>query len=183
MALMLTDDARLQVAVFDSAAPFLATVSPDTCGCVVVDMHLRGKGGVQVAKEMSARELLLPVIVLTDSGDVALTVRAIKAGAVDVLAKPVSRAVLLASVQAALAECDKRGQEVAANRSATERLAVLTERERDVIALAVRGFSNKEIARDLGISHRTVEIHKAHIMRKTAASSLLDLVRLFEAAK
>jgi FixJ family two-component response regulator len=109
-------------------------------------------------------------------------VRAIKAGAVDFLTKPVTGVALLASVQAALLESGRLNIQAEANQTATARVACLTEREREVMVLAVEGLPNKEIARRLGISHRTVEIHKARIMHKTGADTLLDLARIAEAS-
>jgi RNA polymerase sigma factor (sigma-70 family) len=111
-----------------------------------------------------------------------MSVRAIKAGAIDFLTKPITGQALLRSVQEALRESDRLNENAEKNESATARMALLTEREREVMELAIKGMSNKEIARRLGISHRTVEIHKARVMHKTDSDSLLDLARIADAA-
>ena len=111
-----------------------------------------------------------------------MSVRAIKAGASDFLSKPVSSAALLASVEAALNESERLNSRIGDTVDAAVRLASLTEREQDVLRLAVEGLANKVIARELGISHRTVEIHKARIMQKTGATTLLELARLYDSS-
>lgn len=172
-----------RVATFDGADAFLASIAPDRHGCVIVDVGASGMGGLQLVHEMAQRGWLLPAIFLGNHGDVPMSVRAIKAGAVDFLTRPVARTALLESVRLALAECENLHVQAAANRSAADRMASLTDRERDVMLLAVKGYSNKQIARDLGISHRTVEIHKSHIMHKTGTSSILELARLVSAVR
>lgn len=166
---------------FASAEAFLAVCRPAPRCCAIVDIRMPGMDGLQLQDELTRRKLLLPIIFLTGHGDIPLSVRAIKAGAVDFLTKPVTGAALLESVQAALLESERLSTQAEENQTAAERVANLTEREREVMALAVDGMPNKEIARCLGISHRTVEIHKARIMRKTGAETLLDLARIAEA--
>ena len=124
------------------------------------------------------RNILLPVIFLTGHGDIAMSVQAMKAGAVDFLTKPVTREKLLTSVKSAIQQSELVLTENANHLEAQSRLADLTDRERDVMLLAVQGLPNKHIARQLGISHRTVEIHKSKIMQKTGAVNLLDLARI-----
>jgi FixJ family two-component response regulator len=172
----------MTVEAFDSAEAFLAYCQPEHSGCAIIDMRMPGMDGLQLQQRLAQRDILLPVIFLTGHGDIPMSVKAIKAGAVDFLTKPVTREQLLASVQSAL----QLGQQMMVrhehHQQATSRLKDLTERERSVLALAVVGHPNKEIARHLGISHRTVEIHKAHIMHKTGATNLLDLARLAQEA-
>ncbi|PSJ15914.1 response regulator transcription factor, partial [Nitrosomonas supralitoralis] len=120
----------------------------------------------------------LPVIFLTGHGDIPMSVRAIKGGAVDFLTKPVMREKLLVCVRAAFADARKKVSDITRNKEMMSCLINLTRREREVMALAVQGHSNKEIAYSLGISHRTVEIHKSKIMQKTGANSLLELARI-----
>jgi RNA polymerase sigma factor (sigma-70 family) len=150
--------------------------------CVVADIRMPGMDGIQLQEELARRGVALPLIFLTGHGDIPMSVRAIKAGAIDFLTKPITGQALLRSVQEALRESDRLSENAEKNESATARMALLTEREREVMELAIKGMSNKEIARRLGISHRTVEIHKARVMHKTDSDSLLDLARIADAA-
>lgn len=177
LTLMLEQE-DLQVSTFDDAEAFLEQCGNPTYGCAVVDMRMPGMDGLQLQEEMSRRGILLPVVFLTGHGDIPMSVRAIKAGAVDFLTKPVTREKLLASVRAALQSGSQMLAKVARVQQTRALLDDLTEREREVMLLAVVGHPNKEIARRLGISHRTVEIHKAKIMHKTGALNLLDLARM-----
>jgi len=180
---LLLEQADIVVEAFDSAEGFLAVCrSMPRRSCAIVDIRMPGMDGMQLQAELSRRGVLLPLIFLTGHGDIPLSVRAIKAGAIDFLTKPVTGAALLESVKTALRESERLSVQAAANHTATTRVASLTEREREVMALAVGGLPNKEIARRLGISHRTVEIHKARIMHKTGADTLLDLARIAEAS-
>lgn len=169
------------VETFASAEDFLAVCRSLPRSCAIVDIRMPGMDGMRLQDELSTRGVLLPVIFLTGHGDIPMSVRAIKAGAVDFLTKPVSGAALLESVGAALRESERLNIQAEANHTASTRVASLTEREREVMALAVDGLPNKEIARRLGISHRTVEIHKARVMHKTGAETVLDLARIAEA--
>ena len=178
---LLLEQEDLTVEAFDSAESFLAACPPVPGCCAILDINMPGINGLQLQEELSKRGVALPVIFLTGHGDIPLSVRAIKAGAFDFLTKPVTGAALLESVKAALLEGERLSKQVEANQTAATRVASLTDREREVMVLAVEGLSNKEIARRLGISHRTVEIHKARIMHKTGVDSLLDLVRIAEA--
>lgn len=175
---LLIEQEGLQVQAFDSAEAFLAACLPEGRGCAIIDVHMPGMDGVRLQAEMSRRAMPLPVIFLTAYGDIPMTVRAVKAGAVDFLTKPVTGEALMRSVEAALAESDRLQALAETNQAANSRLAALTGREREVMILAVEGHANKEIARRLGISHRTVEIHKGRIMQKTGTGSLLDLARI-----
>ncbi|HSF70935.1 MAG TPA: LuxR C-terminal-related transcriptional regulator, partial [Methylotenera sp.] len=134
--------------------------------------------GMELHQSMLARHILLPVIFLTGHGDIPLSVQAIKAGAVDFLTKPVTREKLITAIHAAIQKSKTLLSENANHQEALLHLAHLTDRERDVMLLAVQGHPNKHIARQLGISHRTVEIHKSKIMQKTGAVNLLDLARI-----
>lgn len=179
---LLLEEEDLCVASFASAEAFLADCRPPPRSCAIVDIRMPGMDGMQMQAELSGRGVLLPVIFLTGHGDIPLSVRAVKAGAVDFLTKPVTAKALLESVHAALLESARLASQAEVNQTAVQCLATLTERERQVMALAVEGLHNKEIARHLGISHRTVEIHKARIMHKTGANTLLDLARIAEAS-
>lgn len=175
---LLVESEGYRVETYASADAFLAACEPGRRGCVVIDLRMPGMDGIQLQEEMARRGFLLPIIFLTAYGDVPTSVKAIKAGAVDFLTKPVSGTHLLRCIAAALAEAEKRHAEASLNSSAVSRLSSLTEREWAVMKLAVAGLSNKEIAKRLDISHRTVEIHKAHVMRKTGATTLTELTRI-----
>lgn len=179
---LLLEQETFSVETFDSGESFLAACRPTRHCCAIVDMRMPGMDGMQLQAELSKRRIPLPLIFLTGHGDIPLSVRAIKAGAVDFLTKPVTGAVLLESVRMAFVESARLSVETEANQTATARVATLTEREREVMVLAARGMPNKEIARHLGISHRTVEIHKARIMNKIAAETVLDLARIAQAS-
>lgn len=181
LALMLEQEG-LRVEQFDSAEAFLAAEPGECCGCAIVDIRMQGMDGLQLQAELTRRGVLLPIIFLTGHGSIPMSVNAIKAGAVDFLTKPVSRAHLLAAVRSAIQIDEKLLAQVAHNHEAQSRLAGLTSREREVLELAIAGHSNKEIARLLGISHRTVEIHKSRIMHKSGASNLLELTRIAQEA-
>lgn len=168
---LMIEQGGFAVQTFESAEVFLDRCDAVACGCAIVDIRMPGMDGMQLQSEMTRRGILLPVIFLTGHGDIPMSVRAIKAGAADFLTKPVTRDKLMASIHAAV-------QAASQMRRTRELLNELTGREREVMLLAVAGHPNKEIARQLGISHRTVEIHKARIMHKTGALNLLDLAHI-----
>jgi FixJ family two-component response regulator len=178
---MLLEQHGMAAAPHDGAAAFLEAAQAGAHGCAIIDMHMPGMDGLQLQKEMARRGLLLPVVFLTGHGSIPMSVQAIKAGAVNFLTKPVSAGDLMDSVRTALQESEQARAHAQAGLTATSRLAALTGREREVMALALQGMPNKEIARALGISHRTVEIHKARINHKTGVDNLLDLARVAEA--
>lgn len=178
---LLIEQEGFAVETFAGAEDFLAACRPERRGCAIVDLRMPGMDGLRLQEELARRGVALPLVFLTGHGDIPTSVRAIKAGAVDFLTKPVSGAALMASLHAALAEGERLRAQAESSSTAASRLASLTEREREVMALAVEGLPNKEIARRLDISHRTVEIHKARIMHKTGAATLLELARIAEA--
>ncbi len=175
---LMIEQEGFQVEAFDSAEAFLAVGPTDCCGCAIIDVRMSGMDGLQLQDEMVKRGMRLPIVFLTGHGDIPMSVRAIKAGAVDFLTKPVTREKLLGCVRAAIQSGERLLAQAARLQEAQSLLAELTEREREVMSLAVLGHPNKEIARRLDISHRTVEIHKARIMHKTGAVNLLDLARM-----
>lgn len=177
LTLMLQQDGY-RIRSFESGEAFLAVADTTTHGCAIIDIRMPGMDGIQLQEEILRHQIPLPVIFLTAHGDIPKSVKAMKAGAVDFLTKPVTRRDLLAALQAASREI-ARIETSAANRSqAQAQLETLTERELQVTQLAILGHSNKEIARKLGISHRTIEIHKSNIMKKTGALNLLELARI-----
>ena len=174
----LLESAGLRARAFASGAEFLAGCTLRWTGCLLLDLAMPGMDGAQLHAALADRGISLPVVFLTAHGDIASAVRAIKAGAVDYLPKPVDGGVLLGRVRAALALDARQRAERAAEIEAKERCGMLTPREREVMALAVTGASSKEIARRLGISFRTVEAHRGRVMRKMAASSLVELAAI-----
>jgi len=177
---LMIEQEDLSVMTFECAEDFLAACNDSSFGCAIIDIRMPGMDGMQLQEELSRRSILLPVIFLTGHGDIPMSVRAIKSGAQDFLTKPVTREKLLASVRSALQSGTQMLEKIERIQHTRSLLADLTEREREVMMLAVLGHPNKEIARRLGISHRTVEIHKAKIMHKTGAVNLLDLARLVQ---
>ncbi|PZX45915.1 two-component system CheB/CheR fusion protein [Roseinatronobacter thiooxidans] len=171
-----------KVVTYASAEDFLETPQPEKAACLLVDNHLPGMDGITLIEQLRARNSYLPMVMMTGHGDAALAVAALKAGASDLIEKPASAAELLGSVRQAMVTA-KGGRALAGAREvAQQRFAELTTRERDVLARVLEGAPNKIIAADLGINQRTVENHRASVMRKTGATSLPDLVRLALAA-
>jgi two-component system response regulator FixJ len=163
---------------YSSAQQFLAAIGHDERGCVITDVRLPAMSGVDLLAQVQARGLNLPVILITGQGDIPLAVDAMKKGAADFMEKPVNDALLLASVRKALDRQVVDPERGASAQEIRSRLATLTIREQDVVERLVDGKSNRVIADELGISSRTVEIHRANIMRKTQAASLPALVRM-----
>ena len=175
---LLLEQAKFEVQSFASAEEFLAEETDERATCAVVDLMMPGMSGLDLQEEMERRGVAMPVIFLTGHGDIPTSVKAIKAGAVDFLTKPVKRAELLEAIELARQEGERMRKHVRRSQTAQERVAALTPRERDVMDLAIGGLANKEIARRLNISHRTVEIHKARILRKTGIRSVVELARI-----
>lgn len=176
---MLLTSAGYQVVTSASSEDFLEICDPNCEGCLILDVSMPGMDGPALQQELLDRSIHLPIIFLTGHGTIQTSVRTLKAGAIDFLTKPVDGAKLLACVQEALqkdAEVKLHDEEVA---EATQRLATLTEREYEVMKQVIAGYTCKEIAQKLDISHRTVEIHRAHVMEKAKAANLAELARLY----
>ncbi len=170
--------AGIEGKTYASAKAFLDTLPDLSLSCVITDVRMPDMSGIDLLRRFKELKIAAPVIVVTGHGDVALAVEAMKIGAVDFLEKPFDDEVLLASVEAALRQ---RGGQVKRDSERAEiesRLAALSPRERDVLGGLVAGRANKQIAFDLGISPRTVEIYRANLMNKMQAGSLSDLVRM-----
>jgi two-component system, LuxR family, response regulator FixJ len=164
------------VQTFESAEAFLAALPAVANACLLVDVRMPGMSGLDLHRELKRRGVALPVVVISGHGDIPMAVAALKAGVVDFLEKPFDTDVLLASVAEALRRPAARDEiDIAALR---QRVAQLTPREREVMALVVAGHSNKVVAHRLDIAVRTVEIHRARVMEKTGARNMSELVRL-----
>ncbi len=174
----LLDSVGLPCETFGNAPEFLQRVQRGVEGCVILDVRMPGPSGLDLQKSLAAMGQDIPIVFVTAYADVPLTVRAMKAGALEVLTKPFDDQALLDVVNAALARARVRRQE----REETGRLRVLydslTPREREVMALVVTGLPNKQVAHQLGTSERTVKAHRAQVMHKMQADSLADLVRM-----
>ena len=164
---------------FADAEAFLAAWREDWAGCVVADLKLPGASGVELQAEMGQCGSRLPFIIITAHGDVPAARAAFRADAVDFLEKPFDQGVLLAAIQHAVSKEDRRLRRT----SEADRLALLTARERDVLERAARGLHAKEIGRELGISARTVEVHKSRLMAKLGVRNVAELVRFALAAE
>lgn len=166
----------LQVRVFESAREFLANQRPDGPCCLVLDVRLPGKSGLDFQRELNDENVHLPIIFLTGHGDIPMSVRAMKAGAVEFLTKPFREQDLLDAVQVAL-DRDRATREDAKLLAALQRrFASLTPREQAVMGLIVAGRRNKQIAGEIGTSEVTVKVHRSNLMRKMEALSLPDLI-------
>ena len=175
---LLLESVGLAVASHASAHEFLDAYDPDRSGCLVLDVRMPGMSGVELLDRLNELHSILPVIIITGHGDVPMAVKAMKAGAVDFLQKPFNEQELLDRVNQALEDDAGRRRELGERRGVLDRLQTLTPRERQVMELIVDGKANKNVAGELGVSQRTVEIHRARVMEKTRASSFAHLVRM-----
>lgn len=170
--------ASMQAQTYESATAFLNALPQATAGCVITDVRMPGLSGLDLLRRLRELKIAMPVIVITGHGDVPLAVEAMKGGAVDFLEKPFDDTVLLGAVRSALSAQATDRERQALRSAIHDRLALLSARERQVLEGLVVGHANKTIAYDLGISPRTVEIYRAHVMTKMEANSLSDLVRM-----
>ncbi|MFD2110894.1 response regulator transcription factor [Thiorhodococcus fuscus] len=175
---LILDLAGYRTRSFASAAAFLDAFSPQDQGCLLLDQRMPEMTGLDLQGALVERGSLLPIIFLSAFGDVPTTVRAIQGGAIDFLEKPASTDILLKRVEAAFAENRKRRETAASEEGILERFRQLTPREHEVLLLTTQGMTNKDIARHLGISPRTVENHRARMMEKMQASNLAELCRM-----
>jgi two-component system, LuxR family, response regulator FixJ len=170
--------AKIDVKTYESAAAFLDVASNVKTGCVITDVRMPEISGIDLLRRLRELKIGVPVIVITGHGDVPLAVEAMKIGAADFLEKPFDDEVLLTVVRSALNKQDSDSKRQAERTEIDNRLAALSNRERDVLNGLVVGHANKQIAFDHGISPRTVEIYRANLMTKMQAASLSDLVRM-----
>ena len=171
----------LRVEVFGSAPELLQTKLPDVASCLVLDIRLPKRSGLDFQTELANAGIEIPIIFITAHGDVPMTVRAMKAGAVDFLIKPFRDQDLLDAVTIALERDRKRREEAKGLEEVKSLFESLTPREREVMTLVTTGLMNKQIAAEIGVTEITVKIHRGHAMRKMKAKSLADLVRMAEA--
>lgn len=179
----LLEAAGLAVSAYGSAGAFLDGIDTAQSGCVVTDVQMPEMTGLELLRRLSDRLPQFPVIVLTGEADVPTAVEALKNGALDLIEKPYSAETIVAAVRQALTQLEARSHRETRRSEAAERVAALSAREREVLDGVVKGLSNKEVARDLGISPRTVEAYRANLMMKMGADSLSELVRMTIAAR
>lgn len=165
---------------FDSADSFLVAFDPSDAGCVLLDVRMPGLDGLTLLERLATIRRGVPVVMMTAHGDVPMAARAMRAGAADFVEKPFQHSVLIESVSGAIARAGNGG--VVPDQALAERFARLTPREGEVMRLMVEGLPNKLIAHSLGLSPRTVEVHRGRVMHKTGAASLAQLVRMAIAA-
>lgn len=175
---LLLQTAGYTVAAFAGAAAFLETCTPETGGCLILDLNMPGMGGLALQEALAQRGIHLPAVFLTGYGTIPDAVKAMRGGATDFLTKPVEGKLLLKRVAEALAQSRQSFQQARQARFLTERLGKLTEREHQIVKLIALGRSSKEIGQALQISHRTVEVHRRHIMRKLGAASNMEVARM-----
>ena len=171
----------LRVEVFGSAPELLQTKLPDVASCLVLDIRLPKRSGLDFQTELAKAGIEIPIIFITAHGDVPMSVRAMKAGAIDFLIKPFRDQDLLDAVTIALERDRKRREEAKGLEEVKSLFESLTPREREVMTLVTTGLMNKQIAAEIGVTEITVKIHRGHAMRKMKAKSLADLVRMAEA--
>ena len=174
----LLDAAGLPVETHAGGSAFLGAYGENRPGCLLLDMAMPGMNGLEVQAVLKARGFAIPILFLTGHGDIPMAVQAVQAGAVDFLEKPIKGAILLERVQRAL-KLDQEWRQIRGHTEVIQqRCARLSPREREVMALTVTGLTSKEIAQHLGISPRTVEVHRTHVMHKMGATNLAELVTL-----
>ena len=173
----------LQAETFDSADSFLRKKPPDVPSCLVLDVRLPGLSGLDFQKELAARKICIPIVFLTGHGDIPMSVRAMKAGAVEFLTKPFRDQDLLDAVRVALDRDRVRREQEREITEIHERFSSLSPREQEVVCMVVAGKLNKQIAGELGTAENTVKVHRSRAMEKMNAESLADLVRMLEKLK
>ena len=175
--------AGLNVKTFASAREFLDQGPPEGPGCLVLDVRMPDLSGLDLQAELNSRNVQTPIIFITGHGDIPVTVKAMKGGAVDFLPKPFKVSNLLRVIQEALKKDERLQASRAENTEVQRRIQTLTPREREVLGLVVKGLLNKQIAAELGAAERTVKVHRGRVMHKMQVQSVADLVRAVEQVK
>jgi RNA polymerase sigma factor (sigma-70 family) len=174
----LIESVGMQVETYESAQAFLDAYYPGRAGCLLLDVRMPGMSGLELQAYLARRESRIPVIIITGHGDVSMAVKAMKVGAVDFIEKPFDDEELLNSIRNALQHDEKQRALRAQRADIAARMAELTPREYEVMTMVTDGKSNREIAATLGVSAKTVEVHRARVMDKMRAESLAELVRM-----
>jgi FixJ family two-component response regulator len=170
----------LEVQTFTSAREFLKSSRPKGPACLVLDVRMPGLSGMDLQRELARSEIHIPIIFITAHGDIPMSVRAMKAGAVEFLTKPFRSRSLLDAIRAAIDRDRAASNERSEIEALRQRYEQLTPREREVLVLVAAGLLNKQVAGELATTERTIKFHRAHIMQKTHAESVADLVRMVE---
>lgn len=174
----LASSVGLKAQTYRSAIEYLESFDATRCGCLVLDVRMARMSGLALRDRLREMGATIPIVFISAHGDIGMAVNAVKAGAVDFVQKPYHEQQLLDAVNEALARDAAARNVVGAGRDLASLLAPLTKREREVIALALKGLASKLIARELGISHRTVELHRSHALEKLCVDSVAELMRL-----
>lgn len=174
----LIDSVGLDVATYPSAHAFLDVYDNARRGCLVLDIRMPGMSGLELQERLNERGSSLPIVFITGHGDVPMAVEAMKRGAVDFIQKPFRDQELLDRINLAIEQNRRRREAEETKQDISERVSSLTRREREVMDMVIQGKANKVIAIDLGLSQRTVEVHRAHVMDKMRARTLAELVRM-----
>lgn len=174
----LIESVNLAVETYESASAYVGKHDPDRPGCILLDVRMPGMSGLDLQSHLREMRSTTPIIVMTAHADVPMAVRALKAGAFDFIEKPFNDQVLLESVQKAI-DLDSRSRDAATEVASIEgRLSALTKREHEVMTFVVDGNPNRRIAEMLGLSEKTIEVHRAHVMEKMRAKNAADLIRM-----
>ena len=179
----LIESVGLRCQIFESTAEFLRNKRVDDVSCLILDVRLPGLSGLEFQAELSQAQIVTPIIFISGHGDIPMTVKAMKAGAVEFLTKPVREQDLLDAVRVALNRDSARRRENDTLRDLRTRYATLSPREREVIALVCSGLMNKQAAAKIGVSEITVKVHRHNLMKKLGAKSLAELVRMADSLK
>jgi FixJ family two-component response regulator len=173
----------LQVKLFTSAAEFRQTSLPDLPSCLVLDIRLPGLGGLEFQADLARANIQIPIIFMTGHGDIPMSVRAMKAGAVEFLTKPFRDQDMLDAVQLAIEQDRKQHEDAVATFKLKANFETLSAREQQIMSLVAAGLMNKQIAAEIGVSEVTVKVHRGSVMRKMGAKSIADLVRMSDALR
>jgi FixJ family two-component response regulator len=174
----LLESRGLKVKIFASSEEFLGTLQGEPAGCMVLDVRMPGMNGLQLYEQLQVRGCALPVIFITGHGDVPMAVSALKRGAADFIEKPFNDQEMLSLIERCMEQDRAASRKRAENAAATQRISSLTQREREVLDLIVIGKLNKQVADELNISIKTVEVHRSRVMEKMAVASVAELVQL-----